>query len=77
MLYLPESACELTALYGDYSGPFYNSAHNNYKAVLIFMEKLDLLDDFEVRAGQCVKWSQHCGYDFAGNIKDTFDEFYN
>jgi hypothetical protein len=24
-----------------------------------------------------LKWSQHCGYDFAGNIKDTFDEFYN
>jgi hypothetical protein len=55
MLYLPESACELTALYGDYSGPFYNSAHNNYKAVLIFMEKHNLLDDFEVRAGKCVK----------------------
>lgn len=77
MLYLPESACELTALYGDYSGPFYNSARNNYKSVLIFMKENDLLYDFKVRAEQCVKWSQYCGYGFAGDMKDTYDEFYN
>lgn len=77
MLYLPESACELTALYGDYSGPFYNAAYNNYRAALVFIKENDLLDDFEVRSEQCVKWSQHCGYDFADDMRDAFDEFYN
>lgn len=77
MLYLPESACELTSLYGDYSGPFYNSAYNNYRAALVFMEKNGLLDHFRDRTEQCVKWSKHCGYDFADDMRDAFNEFYN
>lgn len=39
MLYLPESACELTYCYGDFSEQFYNSAYNNYKAAFAFMAK--------------------------------------
>lgn len=77
MLYLPESACELTALFGDYSETFYNSAYNNYKAALMFMDKHNLLDHFRDRTEQCVKWSKHCGYDFADDMRDAFDEFYN
>ena len=34
MLYLPESACELTYCYGDYSEQFYDAAYNNYKTGL-------------------------------------------
>ena len=76
MLYLPESACELTYRYGDYSEPFYDSAYNNYKAALAFMAKDNLLDKFKLRAEQCVKWASSCGYGFADDIADVFYEYY-
>lgn len=77
MLYLPESACELTALYGDYSEQFYNSAYNNYKTALDFLKKHNLLDDFRVRAEQCFKWSRYCGYGFADDMADIFKKYYS
>ncbi|MBE5318505.1 hypothetical protein IM793_05020 [Pedobacter sp. MR2016-19] len=76
MLYLPESACELTALYGDFSEQFYNSAYNNYRAALGFLAKHGLLDNFKVRAEQCVNWASNCGYGFADDIADAFYEYY-
>lgn len=77
MLYLPESACELTSLYGDFSEPFYNGAFNNFKAALEFLKKNNLLKAFKARAEQCVKWSEYCGYGFADDMKYIFDEYYN
>lgn len=77
MLYLPESACELTALFGDFSEQFYNATFNNYKAVLIFLKKNNLLDHFKARTEQCVKWSEYCGYGFADDMRDIFYEYYN
>lgn len=76
MLYLPESACELTALYGDFSEQFYNGASNNYRIALDFLAKHNLLDDFKVRAEQCVKWASNCGYGFADDIADIFYQYY-
>lgn len=76
MLYLPESACELTALYGDFSEQFYNAAYNNYKIALVFLAKHDLLEDFKVRAEQCVNWASNCGYGFADDIADIFYQYY-
>jgi hypothetical protein len=76
MLYLPESACELTYCYGDYSEQFYDSTYNNYKAALEFITKHDLLDEFKLRAQQCVKWASVCGYGFADDIADIYYEFY-
>jgi Family of unknown function (DUF6155) len=77
MLYLPESACELTALYGDFSEQFYHSAYNNFKAALEFLSKHGLLDKFKPRTAQCVKWASNCGYGFADDIEFAFDEYYN
>jgi hypothetical protein len=57
MLYLPESACELTYCYGDYTEQFYNAAYNNYAAALKFIAKNNLLDNFKLRAEQCMKWA--------------------
>ncbi len=68
MLYLPECACELTYCYGDYSEQFYNSAINNYLAALEFIYKNNLLDEFKLRAEQCVKWASVCGYGFGDDI---------
>jgi len=76
MLYLPESACELTYYYGDYSEHFYDSTYNNYKAALEFIAKHHLLDEFKLRAEQCVKWASPCGYGFANDIADIYYEFY-
>ncbi|MFD2286887.1 hypothetical protein GJU39_09065 [Pedobacter petrophilus] len=56
MLYLPESACELTHRYGDFSEQFYNSTYNNYKAALDFIARHDLLDGLSL-------WLRFCrGY---------------
>ncbi len=76
MLYLPESACELTYCYGDYSEQFYDSTYNNYKAALEFIARNDLLDEFKLRAQQCMKWASVCGYGFANDIADIYYEFY-
>lgn len=77
MLYLPESACELTYCYGDYSEQFYDSTYNNYKAALMFMQKHGLLEQFKLRAEQCVRWASPCGYGFASEIADLYYEYYN
>jgi hypothetical protein len=77
MLYLPESACELTFSYGDYSEQFYNSAVNNYAAALEFINKNNLLDEFKIRAEQCVKWASVCGYGFADEIAEIFYDYYH
>lgn len=76
MLYLPESACELTYCYGDYSEQFYDSAYNNYKIALEFIAKNKLLNEFNVRAEQCVKWASPCGYGFADDIASVFYDYY-
>jgi len=76
MLTLPECACEMTYTYGDFSEQFYDSAYNNYKSALAFMAKHNLLDDFKLRAEQCVKWASPCGYGFASDIAEVFYEFY-
>lgn len=72
----PESACELTYLYGDFSEQFYDSTYNNYKAALDFLAKHDLLTDFKIRTEQCVTWASNCGYGFADAIADAFYEYY-
>jgi hypothetical protein len=76
MLYLPESACELTYCYGDYSEQFYISAVNNYATALEFINKNNLLDEFKARAKQCVEWASVCGYGFADEIAEVYYEYY-
>ncbi len=76
MLYLPESACELTYCYGDFSEQFYDSAYNNYRTALEFIAKNNLLDVFKRRVKQCVKWASRCGYGFADVIAEVYYEYY-
>ena len=76
MLYLPESACELTFSCGDYPEQFYDSAVNNYAAALEFIYKNNLLGEFKVRAEQCVEWASVCGYGFADEIAQIFYDYY-
>lgn len=76
MLTLPEVACEFTYNYGDMTEQFYDSAYNNFKAALIFMQKNNLLDDFKLRCENCLKWASVCGYGFADEIADIYYEYY-
>ncbi len=76
MLYLPESACELTYKYGDYTEQFYNSAYTNFKTALDFIAKNHLLAQFKHRAEQCIKWASPCGYGFSDDINDAYYMYY-
>lgn len=77
MLTLPECACEFTFTYGDMEESFYNGAYNNFLAALKFMHKHNLLEDFKLRAEDCVKWASVCGYGFADEIAQVFYDYYN
>ena len=77
MLTLPEVACEFTYKYGDMTEQFYNSAYNNFKAALEFISKNNLLDDFKLRCGDCLKWASVCGYGFAGDMGDIYYQYYH
>lgn len=76
MLYLPECACEFTYNYGDMTEQFYNSAYNNWATALKFIDEHNLLDMFQHRAEQCVKWASPCGYGFADDIYAVYYEHY-
>jgi hypothetical protein len=76
MLYLPECACEFTYNYGDMTEQFYNSTYNNWVAALKFIDEYNLLDLFQHRAEQCVKWASPCGYGFADDIYAVYYEHY-
>lgn len=77
MLYLPESACELTYCYGDMDEAFYNGAYNNFTAALKFIAQHDLLNLFQLRVEQCVKWASSCGYGFADEVADVYYKYYH
>ena len=77
MLTLPEYACEFTYTYGDMEESFYNGAYNNFVTALKFIHKHDLLENFKLRAEQCVKWASVCGYGFADDIADAFYDYYS
>ena len=76
MLTLPEYACEFTYTYGDMEDTFYNGAYNNFVTALKFIHKHDLLENFKLRAEQCVKWASVCGYGFADDIAEVFYDYY-
>jgi len=76
MLALPESACEITHLYGDMSEQFYDSTYNNFVATLKYMKKHGLLSEFKPRVEQCVDWAEPCGYGFSDVMSDAFYDYY-
>ena len=76
MLTLPEAACEFTYTYGDMEESFYDAAVNNFRRVLIYMEKNGILQKFKQRCANCVKHASPCGYGFADEIEQLFYEYY-
>lgn len=76
MVTLPEMACKFTNEYGDMSEQFYTSTANNYELALKFLKKQGLLEHFKLRCQNCVEYAKPCGYGFAEEIRDLFDEYY-
>jgi len=76
MLTLVENACNFTFDYGDMSEQYYNSAYNNFKAVLQYLKKTDLLEHFKLRCVECLNWSKDCGYGFTDEMSQLFYDYY-
>jgi hypothetical protein len=76
MLTLPEMACKFTYEYGDMWEQYYTSATTNFELALKFLQKYNLLVQFQLRCKDCVKYAEPCGYGFADEISDLFSEYY-
>lgn len=76
MVTLAEMACKFTYDYGDMWEQYYDSAYNNFKNALVFLEKNNLLDNFKLRCEDCVKYASPCGYGFADDISEIYYQYY-
>lgn len=76
MVTLPETACQFTNEYGDMSEQYYNSAVNNFETALKFLQKNNLLQQFEDRCEDCVKYAEPCGYGFPDEISQLYSAYY-
>jgi len=77
MLTLPEMACEFINQYGDINEQFYTSAATNFELALKFLQKNNLLEQFQLRCEQCVTYSEDCGYGFEDEMTKLYDEYYD
>jgi len=77
MLTLPEMACMFTNDYGDMWEQYYTSAATNFELTLKFLQKHKLLEHFRKRCRDCVKYAEPCGYGFADEMDDLFNEYYS
>ena len=68
--------CEFTYDFGDMTEQYYNSAYSNLKAALEYIKKNDLLESFQLRCEDCVKWASPCGYGFAYEISELVYDYY-
>ena len=55
---------------------FYTSTVTNFAQALKFLKKHNLLEQFQHRCEDCVKYAEPCGYGFADEISDLYDEYY-
>ena len=76
MLTFPEMACKFTYDYGDMWEQYYISAATNFELALKFLQKHDLLEQFQHRCKDCVKYANPCGYGFADEISELFSQYY-
>lgn len=77
MITLPEMACKFTNEYGDMSEQYYNSVANNFEKALKFLITHNLMEQFKLRCQDCVKYADPCGYGFAEEMEDLYNEYYN
>lgn len=76
MVTLPEMACKFTNEYGDMWEQYYTSTANNFEQALKFLHRNNLLEQFQLRMLDCVKYAEDCGYDFADELSELYYEYY-
>ena len=74
MLCIPEYAAEIADDWGDMQETFYDSACNNFKAAMKYIEKNQLLSQFENRIHGIMKNCENSGYGFPYIMYQIYEE---
>lgn len=76
MLFYVETGVQFTNEYGDIGEGFYNSLESVYSQSLIFMNKENLLNEFEVRASKILEDTKNIGWGLYDSLSYTYSNFY-
>ena len=74
MVYYVERVCEFSFDAGDLWEQYYDSAVSNFRSMLKFLVKNDMLEAMMPRVVQIMAWCWPCGYGFHDEIGDSFCE---
>ncbi|MDD6581382.1 MAG: DUF6155 family protein [Bacteroidales bacterium] len=74
MVYYVERVCEFSFYAGDLWEQYYDSAVSNFRSMLKFLMKNDMLEAMKPRVVQIMAWCWPCGYGFHDEIRDSFCE---
>ena len=74
MVYYVERVCEFSFYAGDLWEQYYDSAVSNFRSMLKFLMKNDMLEAMMPRMVQIMAWCWPCGYGFHDEIGDSFCE---
>ena len=74
MVYYVERVCEFSFYAGDLWEQYYDSAVSNFRSMLKFLVKNDILEAMMPRVVQIMAWCWPCGYGFRDEIGDSFCE---
>ena len=74
MVYYVERVCEFSFYAGDLWEQYYDSAVSNFRSMLKFLMKNDMLEAMMPRVVQIMAWCWPCGYGFYDEIGDSFCE---
>ena len=77
MLCIPEYAAEIANDWGDMQETFYDSACNNFKAAMKYIQKNQLLSQFENRIQGIMKNCESSGYGFPDIMHQIYEEHNN
>ena len=74
MLCIPEYTAQIANEWGDMQETFYDSACNNFNAAMKYIEKNQLLSQFETRIQHILKNSESSGYAFPDIMYQIYEE---
>ncbi len=74
MVYYVERVCEFSFYAGDLWEQYYDSAVSNFRSMLKFLVKNNMLEAMMPRMVQIMAWCWPCGYGFHDEIGDSFCE---
>ena len=74
IVYYVERVCEFSFYAGDLWEQYYDSAVSNFRSMLKFLVKNNMLEAMMPRVVQIMAWCWPCGYGFHDEIGDSFCE---